>query len=192
MAGRIERLLDVAGEEFAIGGFEGTSLDRIVERSGVSKTTIFRRFGNKEGLFRTLVARTLVSIETGLHAAEREMDVTNPHGSIARFITQYVDHAIRNPMGHALLAIAVLERQTFPTLGHTIFAGAIEGLAPIVRYIAALIEEGVLAPQDPVEAALDLQALMSQGMRAMVDEPGFLDGDGRAEAISRRFLRGWG
>lgn len=52
-----ERLLDTAAELFFEQGFEGTSLDQLIERCGGSKQTLYRYFGDKRGLFKAVVAR---------------------------------------------------------------------------------------------------------------------------------------
>jgi len=44
-------VLRVARQEFAKGGFHGTSTERIAERAGVSQPYLFRLFGTKKKLF---------------------------------------------------------------------------------------------------------------------------------------------
>lgn len=51
--------------------------------------------------------------------------------------------------------------------------------------------DGVLRPGDPQDAAFDLQGLITQGFRVMVDDIGFVHREGRAREIAGRFLRGW-
>lgn len=189
MEERIDRLLGIAAAEFGRHGFGGTSLDRIVARSGVSKTTILRRFGSKEALFRTLIDQTIVRIHAGL--ATVRLDPDDPEATIVRFIETYVRVAIGDPLGHTLLAIAIMERRAIPRLGAMIVSHAIDGLRPISTYLETLMARGVLGPADPMDAAFDLQGLMTQGFRAMIDDPAFLHRPGRAQEIARRFIRGW-
>lgn len=186
---RIERLLDIALEEFALNGFGGTSLDRLVERTGVSKTTIYRRFGSKEGLFATLIERSVTSIRGGLWAIE--LDPNDPLGTIERFVAAYTDIAVCHPLGRTLLDIAVAERRSFPHLSASLLANAYEGFQPISDYIAGLMGDGVLRHGDPQDAAFDLQGLITQGFRFMVDDIAFVRRPGRARDIAGRFLRGW-
>lgn len=186
---RIQNLLEIALEEFAANGFGGTSLDRLVQRSGVSKTTILRRFGSKEGMFRTLVDQNAAAIRAGLWAIE--LDPDKPLKAIEQYVTAYTDVAVRNPLGHALLTIAMSEKRTFPTLGQTIMTNAYEGLRPVSDYIEQLMDKGILRRADPREAALDLQGLITHGFRVMVDDMEFLCRPGRAKEIAARFLKGW-
>ncbi|SCW60965.1 transcriptional regulator, TetR family [Sphingobium faniae] len=186
---RIDRLLDIALEEFALTGFGGTSLDRLVERSGVSKTTIYRRFGSKEGLFATLLDRSAESVRSGLWALE--LDPDDPLGTIERFVAAYTEIAVCHPLGRTLLEIAVAERRSFPHLSARLLANAYEGFRPISDYFARLMADGVLRPGDPQDAAFDLQGLITQGFRVMVDDIAFVRRHGRAREIAVRFLRGW-
>ena len=185
----MDRLLDVALEEFALHGFGGTSLDRLVERSGVSKTTIYRRFGNKEGLFATLIERSVETIRAGLWSLK--LDPGDPLGTIEKFVAVYTDVAVRHPLGRTLLEIAVAERRSFPYLSKALLANAYEGFRPISDFIARLMDDGVLRAGDPREAAFDLQALITHGFRVMVDDLDFLQRPGRTEEIARRFLKAW-
>jgi TetR/AcrR family transcriptional repressor of mexJK operon len=54
---RRDRFLDVATEVFLQHGFEAASLQEIVARAGGSLATLYRLFGNKEGLFRAVIER---------------------------------------------------------------------------------------------------------------------------------------
>ena len=50
-----ERLLAAARELIDEGGAEGLTMDRLAERAGVGKGTVFRRFGSRAGLMLTLL-----------------------------------------------------------------------------------------------------------------------------------------
>jgi AcrR family transcriptional regulator len=53
-----ERLLDAASELFYEEGVHSVGVDRVVERAGVAKATLYTVFGNKDGLVRAyLMAR---------------------------------------------------------------------------------------------------------------------------------------
>ena len=54
-AGVTEALLKSAEQEFLVHGFHDASLRRISAESGVSTNSIYTRFGDKAGLFETLV-----------------------------------------------------------------------------------------------------------------------------------------
>src|ERR1700726_1283108 len=51
-----ERLLDAASHLFYDEGVHTVGVDRIVERAGVAKATLYTLFGNKEGLVRAYLS----------------------------------------------------------------------------------------------------------------------------------------
>ncbi len=54
---RREQLLDVGRRLFAERGFEGTSIEEIAAKAGVSKPVVYEHFGGKEGLYAVVVDR---------------------------------------------------------------------------------------------------------------------------------------
>lgn len=58
-AERQRRLFESAAEEFAAYGFDGASLNRILEKSGMSKSSLYYYFDDKADLFTTMIERSL-------------------------------------------------------------------------------------------------------------------------------------
>ncbi len=58
-ARRQDRLFNSAAEEFAAHGYDGASLNRILKRSGMSKSSLYYYFEDKADLFISLVERSL-------------------------------------------------------------------------------------------------------------------------------------
>lgn len=58
-AERQKRLFESAAEEFAAHGFDGASLNRILDKSGMSKSSLYYYFDDKADLFTTLIERSL-------------------------------------------------------------------------------------------------------------------------------------
>ena len=56
---RQQRLLDSAAEEFGAKGYDAASLNRILEHSGMSKSSLYYYFDDKADLFTTLVERSI-------------------------------------------------------------------------------------------------------------------------------------
>ena len=54
---RREQLLDIGRRLFAERGFEGTSIEEIAAKAGVSKPVVYEHFGGKEGLYAVVVGR---------------------------------------------------------------------------------------------------------------------------------------
>lgn len=70
---RQQRLLDSAAEEFAEKGYDEASLNQILDRSGMSKSSLYYYFDNKADLFTTLVERSVALLirEIGGFDSER-------------------------------------------------------------------------------------------------------------------------
>jgi AcrR family transcriptional regulator len=56
---RREQLLNVGRALFAEKGYEGTSIEEIAARAGVSKPVVYEHFGGKEGLYAVVVDREM-------------------------------------------------------------------------------------------------------------------------------------
>jgi len=56
-AERREQLVDISRGLFAERGFDGTSIEEIAARAGVSKPVVYEHFGGKEGLYAVVVDR---------------------------------------------------------------------------------------------------------------------------------------
>ncbi|MEM7797667.1 MAG: TetR/AcrR family transcriptional regulator [Chloroflexota bacterium] len=78
-AARRKALLEAAADLFLKQGYERTSLDQIVERAGGSKSTVYNQFGDKAGLFRTVVielcAEMFAPLSEGLPPAGNPAEV---------------------------------------------------------------------------------------------------------------------
>jgi AcrR family transcriptional regulator len=56
---RREQLLDIGRTLFANKGFDGTTVEEIADRAGVSKPVVYEHFGGKEGLYAVVVDREI-------------------------------------------------------------------------------------------------------------------------------------
>jgi AcrR family transcriptional regulator len=56
-AERREQLVDISRGLFAERGFDGTSIEEVAARAGVSKPVVYEHFGGKEGLYAVVVDR---------------------------------------------------------------------------------------------------------------------------------------
>ena len=64
---RREQLIDVGRKLFADKGFEGTTVEEIAARAGVSKPVVYEHFGGKEGLYAVVVDREIRALLDGDH-----------------------------------------------------------------------------------------------------------------------------
>ena len=124
---RREQLLDIGRRLFAERGLDGTSIEEIAARAGVSKPVVYEHFGGKEGLYAVVVDR---EVGRFLEMATRvlEGDDTMPKFEVAavsllRYIQDNAD------------GFRILVRDSNPTSGSGTFASLISDVAGQVEYI---------------------------------------------------------
>ena len=87
-------LLDAALDEFAAGGFAGTTVRAIADRAGVSKDLIGYHFGGKAELYREVQRQWL----------QREATFHDPSLPLADLAARYLNDALSDPRPIRLLA----------------------------------------------------------------------------------------
>ncbi|WP_394283924.1 TetR family transcriptional regulator [Corynebacterium sp.] len=60
---RREQLISIGRTVFAERGFDGSSVEEIAARAGVSKPVVYEHFGGKEGLYAVIVDREMLALE---------------------------------------------------------------------------------------------------------------------------------
>jgi AcrR family transcriptional regulator len=66
---RRHQLIDVARALFAERGYDGTSIEEVAQRAGVSKPVVYEHFGGKEGLYAVVVDREISALLDGVTAS---------------------------------------------------------------------------------------------------------------------------
>jgi len=66
---RRAQLIDVARGLFAERGYDGTSVEEVAARAGVSKPVVYEHFGGKEGLYAVVVDREMTRLLAGVTEA---------------------------------------------------------------------------------------------------------------------------
>ncbi|PTY08392.1 TetR/AcrR family transcriptional regulator [Opitutaceae bacterium EW11] len=90
-----ERLLRAATKLFARSGFDGTTVDEVVDTAGVNKRMVYHYFGNKEQLYQEVLAeayRSLEVLETETLADGKDIDSITAH-----IVRMYFDFLAGHP-----------------------------------------------------------------------------------------------
>lgn len=61
---RREQLISIGRATFSEKGFDGTSVEEVAARAGVSKPVVYEHFGGKEGLYAVIVDREMIHLES--------------------------------------------------------------------------------------------------------------------------------
>ena len=92
---RREQLLDIGRTLFAARGFEGTSVEEIAAKAGVSKPVVYEHFGGKEGLYAVVVdreMRQLLDMVTGALTAGHPRELLEQAAfALLDYIETYTD-----------------------------------------------------------------------------------------------------
>jgi len=124
---RREQLLDIGRRLFAERGLDGTSIEEIAARAGVSKPVVYEHFGGKEGLYAVVVDREVerfLTMATTLLEGEDTMDKFEVAAvELLRYIQENSD------------GFRILVRDSNPTSGSGTFASLISDIATQVEHI---------------------------------------------------------
>jgi TetR/AcrR family transcriptional regulator, mexJK operon transcriptional repressor len=154
-------LLEAAIQHFLEHGYLGTNLDDVARRAGVAKRTIYNVVGDKEALFRAVLAE---ATDTAEHYSSQ---VVANLGASADVGTELHDAGLR--LAQAVLGgrvvplrrLLIAEARRFPDLAQDYYRRApgrvMDALADALRRYD---EQGQLVIVDPVRAAEQLAFLI--------------------------------
>jgi TetR/AcrR family transcriptional regulator len=89
------RILEAARVEFVLYGLSGGRVDRIAEKSGVTKNLIYHYFGSKDALYLQVLER----IYADLRARQQDEDLRDlpPVEGMKRLVSNTFDHFVATP-----------------------------------------------------------------------------------------------
>lgn len=148
---RSERILDAATEVFIEKGYRGASLSAIVGRAGGSMSTLYRLFGDKEGLAHAIVERHMAIVTERL----QRLNLSGlPPESALRQVGEGILDATLTPESLLLHRIVIGEGRDFPGLRDWFFDHAVmPAQAILTEYLDHEIGAGRLALRSPATAS---------------------------------------
>jgi TetR/AcrR family transcriptional repressor of mexJK operon len=161
---RLARMLEVAAELFLRDGYEQTSIDAILVRSGGSKATLYAYFPTKEDLFRAVIDSVVVNDQRPAEldpAADAQVVLTE--FAVAR-LTVMLSQRHR-----AILGLIIAERDRFPDLARMYQErGPLRSQALLQTYLEALRSNGQLELADVDEASEFFIGMLKQRWNAQM------------------------
>jgi TetR/AcrR family transcriptional regulator, mexJK operon transcriptional repressor len=147
---------------FLRDGYERTSVDAIAAEAGVSKRTIYNRYGDKENLFLSVLRETydaMMGTFRGLAQAHLgEPEAADLQQDLTAFILETALTLTTAPDRIALVRLIMTEAPYFPALIRT-ETGPQTMHGIVASHLTRPAEAGRLAITDPAEAAEHLIAL---------------------------------
>jgi AcrR family transcriptional regulator len=148
---RTERFLDAATEVFTEKGYRGASLSEIVGRAGGSMSTLYRVFGDKEGLAHAIIERHMAVVTERLQCLSLS---GLPPESALRHVGESILDASLSRESLLVHRIVIGEGRDFPGLRDWFFAHAVmPAQAMLAEYLQQEIEAGRLALRSPKVAS---------------------------------------
>ncbi len=190
---RREAMLAAALEVFVEHGYEGASIEEVMRRVGGSKASLYRYFGNKEGLFGDIIAARCEEFMQGfVLPAQADDDIENTLTRIAeRFVRVFLE-----PQRRELFRIMIAEMPRFPTLAQRFYEqGPARARKLLGDYFHRQHEAGRLVCPDPEFIATQFIEMVKANPqhRALLGFDPFLPGRNVEQHIAgvvRLFLHG--
>jgi len=149
---RVERFLDAATEVFTEKGYQHARLSEIVARAGGSLATLYRVFGDKEGLARAIILRRLQDLNERMQALN--LSGLPPKDALFTAAERIAQGMTTTEM-LVVHRIAIGEGQSFPDLRDWFFDHAVASVrSTLSDYFEQEIAAGRLKmPSAPVAAS---------------------------------------
>lgn len=155
-AQRREQLLEIARELFAERGYEGTSVEEIAARAGVSKPVVYEHFGGKEGAYAVVVDRETQTLHNAIRTA-LTIPGAGSRETLERGAMALLEYIERCPDGFKILSRDPLSGSS-PGQPSGSFASILSDIAVQVEDLLAA--EFTKTGHDPRFAPLYAQALV--------------------------------
>jgi AcrR family transcriptional regulator len=179
-------LLTAAAVLFGRNGFAGVSMNEVARLTGISKTTIYARFRDKEALFRAICSYACRVPGDAFRAVETAG--RDPRAVLTEFATVTRD-GLLNDEATDFLRLVIFEARRFPDIAAVILEESRRTYAPIADYLATLVEAGIVTG-DPVALADHFIALITGGQRGLLrPKAGDAEDSDHAAALAL-FLKG--
>jgi TetR/AcrR family transcriptional repressor of mexJK operon len=155
MAGRKSALiLDAARTMFLERGYDATSLDDVATASGVSKTTVYNNFADKEALFRAVVLSVTATAEQIIMTLTGTLDGDGPASQRLTAVARALAHGVLNPVVVQLRRLAIAEALRFPDIVGLYWDRApARTLGLLTDAFERMTASGELGADDPAAAA---------------------------------------
>jgi TetR/AcrR family transcriptional regulator, mexJK operon transcriptional repressor len=152
------RILDAALDAFVLDGFKGTTTDQIAAGAAASKQSIYRRFGDKEGLFAALVTDFLDRVRAQI--VETDVSGCRTGEEAVRLLARQLADSILDRRVQRFRRLVIAEAARFPELGTAYYEGAFTvTLDALARVLDGLVARDLLRIDDTVRAANQLAGL---------------------------------
>ena len=181
------RVLAEATREFADHGYHQASVNRIVSRLGIAKGSLFKYFGNKQGLFEYLFERSMDGLKRPLKAIRDDADA-DFFQSVERTLLAGAAFIDAHPFIYRIY-LKMVHQEDFPLRER--FLGRIRGASDkyLHELVARSVADGQLRPDlDQAMAVYHVESVMDRFLQDHALSPSDANPETKARAVTD-FLR---
>jgi AcrR family transcriptional regulator len=164
-----DAIIDAAAAIFSESGYQGASIDAIAVRADVSRQTVYNQIGDKEKVFKAVVAEVTQRSSAGFFSVLETFpdQPTDLENDLVAFAGRLLRVAVCEPNGRWLLRLLSLEGVRHPELfaSWREYGPGRKHPAMAARF-AQLAHAGFLDIDDPSLAARQFMALIMSDVRA--------------------------
>jgi AcrR family transcriptional regulator len=177
-------VLDVALEEFLSHGLDGANIEAVARKAGVGKSTIYRKYGSKQGLLLAVASRRMD--ELGERWATILFDIEHPEATLYSIaLTSYLEWSGKSM---PIYRIVYAEATRLPDFAHSVYELTMrKSFRPVADYFQRLQDTGFIDVPDATEAASTFLTIAAGGTRFLL-VPTTLDAAAR-ERLARDAVR---
>ncbi len=164
--GKKSKILDAAVDEFARHGFRQASVNRMVERIGIAKGSLFQYFGSKEGLFKVIFDYAVELVRQSLREVKKETGGADFFERIKESVLAGIRFIERHPRVYRIY-LKMIFQEDFPLRTEflqQVHLFSAEYLRPVVE--AGIARGDLRADTDIEMAVFMLDALMDRFLQA--------------------------
>ncbi|MEO1763759.1 MAG: TetR/AcrR family transcriptional regulator [Cyanobacteria bacterium J06629_18] len=149
---KVEAILQGAMQEFLTHGFAGTTMDKVTAAAGVSKTTVYSYFQDKEKLFIALIERLISTCGGMLSQPNPQMFQGEPADVLTNFANNLLNQFSKNisdvPEFLDLMRLMIAESGRFPNLAQYMVRQIDSNVVRVItNYLCSRSELQIADPQ---------------------------------------------
>ena len=163
------RILEAAVKQFAINGYNTTSVDSICEQAGVSKGAFYHHFKTKQDVFLALLDGWLQSFDQAIEASK-----DRPVPETFHLMTEYFPYIFESASDNLPMFLEFLQQAS---RDETIWQASIAPYRRYHKHFASLIKKGIaegsfVEVNPDLAARLIVSAAMGLLLQSLLDPKG--------------------
>jgi len=170
-------IIEAATAVFMKLGYEGTSMEQIAAKAGVSKQTVYKHFADKERLFSDIVLATTGQVDRVVALVAGPLTETRALKKDLSLLGRQFVTSLMEPQLLRLRRLVIANADRMPELGRTWYQQGFERvLSTLASCFGALAKRQLLKLEDPLLAAHHFVGLLlwipvNQAMFTGNDQP---------------------